>query len=105
MTYMRQNPELIVNEIKEKDGRSLLHETTFHDATKCFMALMELGKQTLSTKLIDQWVNLKDKEDNFTALHFASFRGNVDMCEILLENGAYIHAENNYGINVLHTAV
>ena len=48
---------------------------------KCFMALIDIGKQTLNEKQISNWVNLKDKEDSFTALHFASNRGNIDMCE------------------------
>ena len=51
---------------------------------KCFMALIDIGKQTLNEKQISTWVNLKDKEDSFTALHFASFHGKVDMCEQLI---------------------
>ena len=69
------------------------------------MALIDIGKQTLTKKQISKWVDLKDKEDSFTALHFASFCGNVDMCEQLILNGAYIYAESNDGINVLHLAV
>ena len=48
------------------------------------MALIDIGKQTLKEKQISKWVNLKDFEDSFTALHFASSRGNVDMCEQLI---------------------
>lgn len=49
------------------------------------MALIDIGKQqNLNEKQISKWVNLKDKEDSFTALHFASYCGNVDMCEQLI---------------------
>ena len=49
------------------------------------MALIDIGKQqNLNKKQISKWVNLKDKEDSFTALHFASYCGNVDMCEQLI---------------------
>ena len=49
------------------------------------MALIDIGKQqNLNKKQISKWVDLKDKEDSFTALHFASCRGNVDMCEQLI---------------------
>ena len=50
------------------------------------------------------WVNHKTEEDGFIALHFASFRGNVNMIKLLLENGADMHMRNNFGINVLHVA-
>ena len=69
------------------------------------MALLDIGKGTLDEKQIDFWVNLKDKEDGFAALHFASYRGNVDICEQLIQNGAYIHSESNTGMNVVHIAV
>ena len=51
------------------------------------------------------WVNLKDKEEGLTALHFASSRGNIDICEQLIQNGAYIHIESDTGLTVLHAAV
>ena len=47
---------------------------------------------------------MKDHGDGFTALHFASFKGNPDVCEMLIQSGADIHAKNNFGINMLHVA-
>lgn len=41
-------------------------------------------------------------DDGFTALHFASFRGNLTIIEQLIDNGCDIYAKNNYGINVMH---
>jgi len=37
-------------------------------------------------------------------LHFAAFRGNVELLDNLVENGANIYLTNNFGINVLHVA-
>ena len=50
------------------------------------------------------WINQKDQGDGFTSMHFASFKGNIDICEFLILHGADIHAKNNYGINMLHVA-
>ena len=47
---------------------------------------------------------MKDTGDGFVALHFASFKGNPDACDILVNAGADIHAVNNFGINMLHVA-
>ena len=41
-------------------------------------------------------------EDGFTALHFASYRGNIGMIEFLIKKGAQIDTLNNHGMNVLH---
>ena len=37
-------------------------------------------------------------------MHFASFKGNPDACELLINLGADIYARNNCGINMLHVA-
>lgn len=50
------------------------------------------------------WINAKTEDDGFAALHFASFRGNISLIELLLANGADIYMRNNFGINVLHVA-
>lgn len=50
------------------------------------------------------WINAKTKEDGFAALHFASFRGNIAVINVLLESGADMYQRNNYGINVMHVA-
>ena len=51
-----------------------------------------------------EWVNAKTFYDEFTALHLASFRGNVDAIEALINHGADPMAENYFGLNLLHVA-
>lgn len=41
-----------------------------------------------------QWINKQTTKDKFTALHYASFRGNIDIIEILIENKADINISN-----------
>jgi ankyrin repeat protein len=53
---------------------------------------------------LSDWINSKTFDDGFTALHFASFRGNIDLLDALLNCGANIHLTNNFGINVVHVA-
>lgn len=50
------------------------------------------------------WVNKKTAKEGFTALHFGSFRGNVNMIRSLIKYQADIRALNFYGLNVMHVA-
>jgi len=47
---------------------------------------------------------LRTYKDNFAALHYASYRGNTEMCQTLLDLGADLLVQNLYGLNVLHIA-
>ena len=41
------------------------------------------------------WINTSSKgEDGFTALHQASFRGNLKLIQFLIEHGANMYAIN-----------
>lgn len=40
----------------------------------------------------------------FSALHYASYRGNVEIMKVLLDLGADMNIQNSFGLNVLHIA-
>ena len=62
---------------------------------------IRLGLEAKRT--IARYVNEKSKE-GFTALHYASYRGNIDIINKLIENSADIEVTNFRGLNVLHMA-
>jgi ankyrin repeat protein len=44
---------------------------------------------------LKEWINTKNKgEEGFTALHFASFHGNIKIIRTLVSYGADIFARN-----------
>lgn len=46
-------------------------------------------------RLLKDWINLHSKgEEGFTALHFASFHGNLKTISLLIKHGASIYAKN-----------
>jgi len=55
-------------------------------------------------KHIEKWVNQKSKKQGFTAIHYASFNGNIDIIEKLIKYKADVETSNNRGLNVLHMA-
>jgi len=63
---------------------------------------IRLGKD--ANKEIEKWVNQKSKNQGFCAIHYAAYRGNIDIIDKLIENNADIEVMNNRGINVIHMA-
>jgi palmitoyltransferase len=63
----------------------------------------QLGKQD-TKKVLKEWVNARTKGDEFSALHYAAFRGNIDMCKTLIDLGADKNVKNVNGLSFLHIA-
>jgi ankyrin repeat protein len=54
---------------------------------------------------LKKWVNRPTVgEEGFTAVHFASFHGNLTMIRYLIDRGANVFATNRHKINMLHVA-
>jgi ankyrin repeat protein len=93
-----------MNELIDQDGFSLLHMAVFKNKGKTFDTIIRKAKDELSRQELSEWVNLATTKDQFTALHYASYRGNIHFCESLIENRADQEKRNAYGLNVLHIA-
>lgn len=78
-----------------------------HETLKYFLeeydkfAVKEPQKYTFERK--KNWLNKKDNE-GFTCVHYAVFRGNLDLAITLEEHGADIYAINKQGLTVIHIA-
>lgn len=51
-----------------------------------------------------QWVNRQSLGESFSAIHFSSFNGNIEISQMLLDEGANKLAVNKNGLNCLHVA-
>lgn len=54
--------------------------------------------------MLKDWINAKTLDEGWTALHYASFQGNLDAIYTLIENSANIEELNYNGLNMLHVA-
>lgn len=103
--YVQRCPFLITEQADEK-GFTLLH----HAVLKCIpgkvLKLITLAKelQGATDHAIKKWVNSRTNTDQFTPLHLASFKGNMDAVHTLMAHWADPNAENFYGLNMLHVA-
>lgn len=76
----------------------------FHNNNHAFDLVLKYVKNIKNRNAITQWINKPSEPDRFTALHYASFRGNIYMMETLIKNGASCDVKNKFGLNVLHIA-
>jgi ankyrin repeat protein len=76
------------------------------DLTNIITIMIDELKNRLGTEAkteIKKWVN-EQTEQGYTALHYAAYRGNIDICNKLIECGAEVEVINKRGLNVLHMA-
>lgn len=76
----------------------------FNNRTLCIQVLLQKAKQDMYQYQVAEWVNLKTSKDEFTSLHYASFKGNIQIVQMLMDNGADMYSRNMHGLNVVHIA-
>ena len=104
MRLLEQNASVPIVDIIDNRGYTLLHTACFKNLDEIGKKLIDKAHDTVTESQIETWINHKTIDDGFSALHFASFRGNLNLIKLLLQNGANMHIKNNFGINVMHVA-
>ena len=105
--------------IKRNEDLTVLHNACAIDKTQVIETIIEQTKKRLqlnqdsllpqeekekNEKIFKDFINAKTQGDNQTALHYASFRGNIKIIKLLIENHAEINALTSGGYNMLHKA-
>ena len=101
-----------LTKIKDSRGYTALHIVAYKGLDSMWKMLLSVAKDkslegvesSLKIQRIKEWVNVKTKDDEFTALHMAAFSGKYSIICMLIENKADIYAINKDGLNMLHTA-
>jgi len=106
-------------DIKKIEGITLLHNACILDKTNVIETIIKQTKIRLhltndsslseeekaeNEKIFKDFINAKTEGDNLTALHYASFRGNIKIIKLLIENYAEINALSSHGLNMIHKA-
>ena len=106
--------------VKKIEGITLLHNACILDKTNAIETIINQTKNRLhlsskddslsqeekseNEKIFKDFINAKTDGDNLTALHYASFRGNIKVIKLLIENFAEINALSSHGLNMIHKA-
>ena len=77
----------------------------FKIAKKDINVPTNLSLHLVLDSLIEKGADVHAKDNNgWTPLHWASYRGNLKMAQLLIEKGADVHAKENKGWTPLHCA-
>ena len=123
------DPEKISQYILDKNNKiweqklaenfTILHNYCANDKTDIIITIIEKTKIRLgldnksnlspeekseNEKIFKDFINARTDGDNQTALHLASFRGNIKIIKLLIANNAEINALTSTGYNMIHKA-
>ena len=114
------NKKIKIWEIKKSDNLTILHNACAIDNTEIVINIIDKMKirlgldnkeNNISTeeknnneKIFKEFINARTDGDSQTALHYASFRGNIKLIKLLISNFAEINALTNTGYNMIHKA-
>ena len=87
----------------EKDDSTILHCAIIKNNTKIIKEIIRYCKKNLSKEELKNFINKKNNA-GITALHYASFKGNIDVIQKLIVYGADISALTKKKLNVLDFA-
>jgi ankyrin repeat protein len=102
----------LITTLVDDDGFNLLHHAALKDTTGKIKMLIDLYREGLlkeenkdeNKKIFSSWVNARTTDDQFSPLHFASFSGNIDAIDTLLEFKADMHQKTKTNMTVNHVA-
>ena len=95
-----------ITALVDENGLTILHHAVLNGVDGKVQVLVDfaMNEQSIIEEEIYTWVNLKTYDEWWTALHYASFSGNLDAIYTLLEYKADMHALNSNRLNMLHVA-
>jgi palmitoyltransferase len=102
--FLKKNPYLPILTMKDIRLYSLLHIACLNNQLEIAKRFFEyLKAQDTPEDEITEWVNTRTDE-GFTAVHFASFKGSIELIKLLEGYGADTQVKNHQGLNVMHIA-
>ena len=106
INFFLQNPNNKIWECKQENNLNVLHKACFLNYDEIIIAIINETKARLisNKQKFDEFINEVEETEGFTPLHYSSFRGNIKICSILIENGANINKLSIHNYNMIHMA-
>ena len=106
INFFLQNPNNKIWECKQENNLNVLHKACFLNYEEIIIAIINSTKARLisNKQKFDEFINEVEETEGFTPLHYSSFRGNIKICSILIENGANINKLSIHNYNMIHMA-
>ena len=96
------NPSYKVWELKDINGFTILHKSAYINKTSLSISIIkEIRKKLGYTQALISFINSKTSQ-GLTPLHYAAYKGNLELSKYLIQNGANVNALTNLGKNIIH---
>lgn len=87
---------------KDDENLTILHKSCFLNNTSISFSIITETKNRIGySPSFTTFINAKT-EEGLTALHYAAYKGNLELSKFLLQNGADVTAVTKLGKNVIH---
>jgi len=87
----------------DNDDSTILHLSIIQNSTKIIKEILKYCKKYLSKSKLTEFINKKNNK-GITPIHYASFKGNVEIVHSLIKNGAEVNSITDKSLNVIHFA-
>ena len=85
------------------DDSTILHLSIIQNSTKITKEILKYCKKYLSKDKLTKFINKKNNK-GIAPIHYASFKGNVEIVHSLIKNGADLNSITDKSLNVIHFA-
>ncbi len=99
-----KNSSIKIWNYKNENGLTPLHQSISLNLYELSKEIILSAKNNLSQEEFNLFINCRTNKGQ-TALHYASFVGNIKLIKLLFQNGADISIKTNNNFNVLQLAV
>ena len=101
--FLTENPKFNLFEPIDDKNNNSLHRICFINSESIFSIALNHIKKNKESQDIKTLINNKNVS-GFTPLHYACYKGNLEIINQLINLGADIYLKNNKGLNILHLA-
>ena len=99
--FLNNKPHIWEYRDKNNDNSTVLHISVFNKSYRITKMIIDYCKDFKDDCDLEKFVNVPN-DKGVTALHYASFIGNIKIIQLLIDNGANLEAETKRGLNILH---
>ena len=99
--FLKNKPRIWEYRDNNNDKSTALHIAVFKKSYKITKRIIDHCKEYKDDCDLEKFVNVSN-DKGVTALHYASFIGNIKIIELLIKNGAYSDIKTTRGLNIIH---
>ena len=85
----------------DKDDSNILHFSILQNNNKIINLILDYSKKFLTKEEFKFFINKKNNS-GITPIHYASYKGNIKIINLLIKNGSDVYAYTDKLLNVIH---